>query len=340
MLQAGKLVTQINDPLTKVQPDYLYHAVRNPKAAIASQIRQLRIVRDIDANAYRNLKKQLPYVTCGIFNPPVRRTENFAWIDHFIVDIDHLTQKQISVEGLREKLKQDQRVKLLFLSPGEDGLKVLFCLSEKCYDAGQYSLFYKVFIRNFSQQYGLEQVVDERTSDVARACFVSVDPDAYFNAEADPVSMESFVDFSNVFETRQLMVELKLETKQAAAKEKEHASAIETSTGPDAEILREIRNRLNPNQRTKRDKSIYVPDEINEIMEQVRDRMTDLGIQLYDLQNIHYGKKLRFKHGTMDAEINLFYGKRGFSVVLSPRHGTNSELNELCAQALAQIVGL
>ena len=51
MLQAGKLVTQINDPLTKVQPDYLYHAVRNPKAAIASQIRQLRIVRDIDANA-------------------------------------------------------------------------------------------------------------------------------------------------------------------------------------------------------------------------------------------------------------------------------------------------
>ena len=70
MLQAGKLVTQLNDQLVKVQPEHLYHAVRNPKTSVAAAIRQLRSVRAIDENSYRQLKKQLPYVTCGIFHPP------------------------------------------------------------------------------------------------------------------------------------------------------------------------------------------------------------------------------------------------------------------------------
>ena len=38
--------------------------------------------------------------------------------------------------------------------------------------------------------------------------------------------------------------------------------------------------------------------------------------------------------GKREAEINLFYGKRGFSVVQTPRSGTNAELNDLMAELI------
>ena len=91
------------------------------------------------------------------------------------------------------------RVVLSFLSPSEDGLKVFFKLKERCYDSGLYSLFYKAFLLEFSKQYVLHQVIDTRTSDVTRACFVSVDPDAYYNPDAVQVDIRAFIDMDNPF---------------------------------------------------------------------------------------------------------------------------------------------
>ena len=42
--------------------------------------------------------------------------------------------------------------------------------------------------------------------------------------------------------------------------------------------------------------------------------------------------------GQKEAEVNLFYGKRGFSVVISPRRGTNEELNNVVAELIQQFV--
>ena len=89
MLQAGKCIYKINYHLLKVTPEYLFYAVKNPKPEIISAVRQLRLVKNIDTKRYQELIRNLPYVVTGIFHPAVRRTENFAWINHFIVDIDH-----------------------------------------------------------------------------------------------------------------------------------------------------------------------------------------------------------------------------------------------------------
>ena len=336
MLQAGKSVTQLNDPLVKVQPEYLYHAVKNPKPDVAAAIRQLRAVRTIDENRYRQLKKQLPYVTCGIFNPPYRRTENFGWASHFILDIDHLSEKELDHAAVRAQLCADNRVKMLFCSPGEDGFKVLFQLQEKCYDAARYSLFYRVFAREFSNRHQLEQVIDSRTSDVTRACFVSVDPMAWFNPDAEPVNMAAFVDFENPFQAQELKRELQKEEKER--KKEETVPAEQTDKGPDDEALAAIRARLNPSGRTKREKIIYVPDEMEKIVAGVVEQMSSFGIETGDIVNIHYGKKFRFRLQLKEAEINVFYGKRGFTIVQSPRRGTNAELNELCARILGELL--
>ena len=51
-----------------------------------------------------------------------------------------------------------------------------------------------------------------------------------------------------------------------------------------------------------------------------------------DVMDINYGKKLQLSLGRRSAELNLFYGKRGFTVVQSPKRGTSSELNQTAAE--------
>ncbi|OQB21928.1 MAG: Modification methylase DpnIIB [candidate division BRC1 bacterium ADurb.Bin183] len=70
------------------------------------------------------------------------KTENFAFIEYFMVDIDHLSDKGMNINEVRKRIEQDERTLLCFISPSEDGLKVLFKLKERCYDAGLYSLFW------------------------------------------------------------------------------------------------------------------------------------------------------------------------------------------------------
>ena len=66
--------------------------------------------------------------------------------------------------------------------------------------------------------------------------------------------------------------------------------------------------------------------------------MNELGINTTEMINIQYGKKFRFQLGLKQAETNIFYGKRGYSVVQSPRSGTSTELNEIAAQVISEII--
>lgn len=328
MLSFGRNITSSADTLNRVKVDYLYHSLRNPKPEIVSQMNQLRIVRNIDAKQYSILKRQLPYVVCGMFNPPYRRTENFAYTEYFILDIDHIYDKGLDVGQIKERLKADPRVVLCFLSPSEDGLKVLFRLKERCYDAGLYSLFYKTFLKDFSLHYGLEQVIDERTSDVCRACFVSIDAEAYYNPNAERVDMDFYLPKDNVGMLFDLKSSLAKEVKeQAATAEKE-----ERSIDPDADVMQRVKALLNPKGTTKQKPAPYVPQRLDDIMDDLKRYVEETGVLLYEVQNIQYGKKLRFRMGQKLAEVNLFYGKRGFSVVQTPRGGTSAELNELMVQ--------
>lgn len=328
MLSFGKNITSSADTLNRVKVDYLYHSLRNPKPEIVSQMNQLRIVRNIDAKQYSILKRQLPYVVCGMFNPPYRRTENFAYTEYFILDIDHIYDKGLDVGQIKERLKADPRVVLCFLSPSEDGLKVLFRLKERCYDAGLYSLFYKTFLKDFSLHYGLEQVIDERTSDVCRACFVSIDAEAYYNPNAESVDMDFYLPKDNVGMLFDLKSSLAKEAKeQAATSEKE-----ERSIDPDADVMQRVKALLNPKGAAKQKPAPYVPQRLDDIMGDLKLYVEETGVILYEIQDIQYGKKLRFRMGQKLAEVNLFYGRRGFSIVQTPRGGTSAELNELMVQ--------
>lgn len=334
MLSVGSNLISQADALKKVKVDYLYHSLRNPKPGIKAKVVQLRIIRNLDVKQYSVLKRQLPYVVCATFKPPYRKTENFAFTEYFILDIDHLYEKGMDLLEVRRKIQSDERVMLCFLSPSEDGLKVLFRLKERCYDAGLYSLFYKVFLKDFSRQYNLEQAIDERTSDVCRACFISIDNEAYYNPKAEPVDWETYIRQDDVSALFDLKSSLAKEIKEEEKSCKEMPVDVE----PDAEVLKRVKALLNPKAVVREKMEPYVPQQLNEIMDDLKKYVEDTGIQLYEIINIQYGKKLRFKMGMKLGEINLFYGKNGFSVVQSPRSGTTADFNDLMAQLVQSFI--
>ena len=336
MIMFGSNIQSPDDKLRKIQVYDLYRGLVSPKAQHAALIGQLRVAYQINPKQYSLLKRTLPYIVCGIFNPPYRKTENFGYAEFFIIDIDHLSQKNISIKELRERMLFDNRIYLSFVSPSEDGLKIMFRLSDRCYDAGIFSVFYKEFIRRFSLQYNLEQVVDPRTSDVTRACFVSVDPQATLNENAEPINMNDFVNESDPIQ----FFEMKSHQEKEGTKTlKEIKDSITSPSEPDKDIMEKIKQRLNPQSKnTSKKTDAFVPEQLLDIMDDLKAYIEDTGLIVTDIISIQYGKKIRIQMGKKMAEVNLFFGRRGFSVVISPRCGTNPELNDISARLIQSFV--
>ena len=330
----GTNILSAADELRKVTEEQIFHLLQNPKPELAARLQQLRIVYAMDAKRYAVLKRELPYFVCGIFAPAFRRKENFAYTESFLIDIDHIAAKGLSLQETRKRIQADPQVFMCFSSPGQDGLKVMFRLSQRCYDAGLYSLFYKAFAREFSNRYNLQQVLDTKTSDVTRACFISMDAQAYFNPQCQPVDLTAFVDPNNPA----ALLDLKRDAEQNPPTPATPTQANHP-TDPDQSVLDRIRQRLNPkNTPEPRALPVEVPAMLNDIIDDIKLYIQETGLVVTEIINIQYAKKIRVSLGLKQAEVNLFYGKRGFSVVVSPRRGTDAELNNLVADLIRAFI--
>ena len=334
MISVGTSVRNNTEPLMKVTPDYIFNALRNPKPNFESRIRQLRVVRQLNEAQYASLKQQLPYFVCATFNPPFRKSDNFAYTQYFVIDIDHIGAKGLIIGDLKAKIISDPRTLLCFVSPGEDGLKVMMRLKDKCYDAGVYSVFYKRFVSDFSTQYNLQQVVDAKTSDVARACFMSVDRNAYYNPSAEPVDMSRVI---NLMDSSELLRQKKAAEKDVKELTSQDAPRLRE---PDEDSMDKVRQLLKMRQKKQAPvaQDVYVPEILNQLEEKLRNYVNDVGFTISEIINIQYGKKIRAELGLKKAEVNLFYGKKGFSVVVSPRTGTDESLNSLLAETVQTFI--
>ncbi|MCX7986301.1 MAG: CRISPR-associated primase-polymerase type B [Bacteroidales bacterium] len=334
MLQLGKNITQPSDNLQKVSCQQIFGLIKNPSDELQNKIKQLRMVLSIDPNRYRTLKTTLPYFTCGIFNPPFRKTENFGYIEHLVIDYDHIADTQVNLETLKSKLIQDQRVEMLFTSPSGNGLKVMFRLKEKIYDTQKFSMFYKIFVNTFSKEYGIDKIADSRTSDVTRACFLSCDETAYINDHPLEINIHNYIDFESaqqVFEAKQLIKTLEQQNNEAD-------QPTETKKEIDPDILTQIKLKLNPNIRIKAEKHIVVPEELNQIIDKIKNRLNEYNIEIKRIENINYGKKIVVNLQHWWAEVNVFYGKNGFSVVKTPKRGSDAELCDITYRIICELL--
>jgi hypothetical protein len=335
---AGKHVTQLSDQLTAVSIERVFQGIIRTEGPVADLVFQLRALKSMQPLAYRRAKTQLPYIVCGTFTPAIRRKENFAFAEHFMLDIDKLSSIGMSLNEVKNRLAKDNRISLLFISPGNDGLKVLFNLQEKIHDAGYYSTFYKRFAAQFATDFGLQGAVDLVTSDVSRCCFMSCDPDAWYNDKAEPVDAIAWVNPQSLQALDLLKEEIKL-VEETAKSRQETAVKQEGSTSElPTDILSRIKEKLNVGRvhATPKQKQYIQPAQLDEAIPALKLSLTNLGIELAEQKPIQYGRQLKIKAGPHWAEVNLFFGKAGFRAVQTTKTGSHPGLAELGTTAIQQ----
>jgi hypothetical protein len=126
-----------------------------------------------DKKALTAAKKKLDYVTFGATFSQRHLDGLVAPSGYIIMDFDDLPNPQ----EIKQVLSTDAYFVLVFISPSGKGIKALLHISEQ--------EFKKAFIDislYCQQQYGL--VPDVSGSDITRACFLSYDPEYYYNPEA------------------------------------------------------------------------------------------------------------------------------------------------------------
>lgn len=328
MLLTGKNITLAGDSLQPVSPEILYHNIIDPGSGHAVFIKRLQALRLIDKNQYRKLKTELPYFVCAVFQPKFRKKENFIFTERFVLDIDHLSSFDLDLDSLRMRLKQDARAEMVFMSPGGDGLKVMFRLSRRISDSGYYALFYKSFCRRFAVEFDLRGAIDNKTHDVTRCCFISHDVEAWYNKDAVAVDPEVFMPDEGSVELDFLKAELrKTEKEDELIRKSAGAELSKPDALPDT-VLARIKEKVGVKVRPVKEKYYEQPEQLSGLMDEINEQIDELGGRIISSAPISYGRQLRIEADGSWAEINIFYGKRGVSVVGTTKSGSNRELCE------------
>jgi len=298
----------------------LYMSIVEPSKDLIKAIHQLVEVKSIGPDAYRKLKTRLPYFIGAQFRDNIRRAENFMSTSYFILDLDHCIIELEDEEKLKNKLREDKRIALMFTSPGGEGLKLVFALQNPITDTQVFSNFYTAFAGEFAKYYELEKYMDFATKDATRVCFFSVDPKAYVNEDSVAVDVEKYISRFDDSEVGDVSKESTNE--QGKLTDDKYA---------------DILKKLNP-KTPKKTKEYYVPEIISTLMHTLSDKAQQWGMPIVDSKDISYGKQLVFERDNIKGVVNLYHGKRGFTIVATNKVGSNEHFSQICARFIEQVV--
>ena len=143
-----------------------------------------RIVRSLGDKYREERGNYLPCVTFGgEFSE--RNTASLIEASGLIcLDIDKLDEQGRDVETLREQLSKDTEIglRLLFVSPSGNGLKLVCKTSGKITDADSYKIEFETLCDFVSKKYSIKI---DYTPDIVRPCYLCYDPQSVFVEEGE-----------------------------------------------------------------------------------------------------------------------------------------------------------
>ncbi len=320
MLFTGKNAQNLNDSLTEISLLDLYVTIAEPDKELIKQIEQLQDIKSLGVDAYRKVKSRLPYYIGAKYLNDYRKPDEFQSIHWFTLDLDHVLNNLGDEEKYKQKLMSDQRIALMFTSPGGEGLKLLFKLSEPLSNTQQYSNFYTAFATTFARHYELESFIDFKTKDASRICFLSVDPKAYLNEDCIAVNTQEYISRFDL-----LNQPTKGENK------------VETNGELNDSTYTDILKKLNP-KTPKKAKNYIVPDVLRSVMSPIENKARKLEIPVIEKKDISYGQQITFSHKGIITIINLFYGKNGFTVYITNKGDSNEKLGHVCKAIIEDVI--
>jgi hypothetical protein len=134
-------------------------------------------LRQLPKNEYDIEKKKLHAILFG--GLAVNRTDNDINEPSglMVTDYDHLPMEQY--QRIWDKLKNDKHTVLMFRSPSGDGIKAVVSIPKSSKDD------YRKRFKAYEEYIKEPEYFDEKNSNISRLCFVSYDPDLYFNEAAE-----------------------------------------------------------------------------------------------------------------------------------------------------------
>lgn len=299
----------------------LYNKLTDPLDPIVKQVEVLRNVQRLDKKMYQQMKAKLPWFIGANFKGPKRNLQDFDTINWLVIDIDDVGLSFKAVEDLKDNMKKDARLALSFISPSGRGLKCVYGLEKSLADPQHYSLLHKTFCYELAEHYQLDDKIDYSCSDATRVCFLSHDPKAFMNEAYEPLRLSDYISPSQTITANN-------KTTQPSINESQPTKNPPNSLTEDVykKMIRVLNDLPEPTQ-----KEFVTPDILNVAIPAIESAATSFGIAVVHTQDIQYGKKIMFANGHHKAEINLYYGKKGFSVVITPKSGMNKELAQVAS---------
>ena len=146
----------------------------------AKQIAALRSATGDDADKLKKLL--LAILWAGKFT--TRKNDGIEIFSGYLcADIDHVAER---IAELHDIARNDPHVVACFVSPGGKGIKIVFAVPIAA-DAKQHHQNFVAVRAHVARRYNAE--IDPSGKDVARLCFVSHDPAAFYNAAAVPLDV-------------------------------------------------------------------------------------------------------------------------------------------------------
>lgn len=328
LLLGPSVKTSLVDTLEPLSLPQLVARLRQPDSPLAQQVQRLRRVRSLNDAHYQRLKTDLPYVVGVELADRRLRTENFRAVHYLVLDIHGLSSHHLSLPDLRKRLATDGRILLLFASPSGEGLKAVFRLQTPLRCTKQYSDFFVRFAHSFAQTHHLAGAVDMHAHDAMRVCFLSSDPQAHYFSDAQALAWAP-----DAFGT----TAQRPAVPNPDAAHAPPAKGAKATVKPTPEVYAALRRKLNPKARPARP-HVMLPRVLEEIAPAVVGRAQDLGVGVREVYNISHAKKFVFELGTAFAEILLYYGQNGFTVVKTPKRGHDAQLTALMADLVREVV--
>jgi hypothetical protein len=122
-------------------------------------------------------KETLPWFSFQRFKGNVRKNSQYLVTKFIIADADHVKD----LVGLRKKVNEDPTLMMSMVSPSGDGLKLGFALSREVTTEQEYRTIFSYVTKTYGKKYGIEF---DQVDDPARVCYLSYDPEVYFNSES------------------------------------------------------------------------------------------------------------------------------------------------------------
>ncbi len=167
----------------------VYQEIRNPPKSTKEKILKIRAL--VAAGKFEEASKVKRELQAFCWSGKFRERNNAGLIEHsgrLQIDLDKLGTPE-EIQAIKLKLQRDLHIEELFLSPSEIGLKAGLRIP-KAADAEEHLQFFLAAERYFKEVHGL--TIDPQCKDLCRMCFMSYDPDAYFNPDALVLDVEKW----------------------------------------------------------------------------------------------------------------------------------------------------